>query len=489
MLKRLKLYNFKSWPEAEVKFGRITGLFGANSSGKSSLMQFLLLLKQTKDSTDRAAALDLNGRFVELGTPANVIHGHADDSRLSFTLGFVHPSGLHVHDTLQLGGEPIAIHDHADDSRLSFMLGYVYPSELHVHDALQLGGESIARSEDIVVRARLRIHRGAFQSRMLAYKVGDAEFALKRAEGSDTKFDLVARVPESDFSFVRTRGRPWKLSGPVKTYRFPDEARTGFQNSGFLAELESAFEAALDKLYYLGPLRESPQRDYLWPRSRPADVGERGERTINAIIAAEEAGEKQNLWRYGRHQPFSHIVAHWLRELRIIDDFRIMEIAPGSNRWQAKVRTSRGAPEVMLTDVGFGVSQVLPVIVLLHYAPEGSTVLLEQPEIHLHPLAQAELAEVIIHAATHRKVQVVLESHSEHLLLRLQRRIAEDRVSADDVALYSCRMRDGASEIEPLDLDKFGNIQNWPPKFMGDAFEETAQAELARLDRMKNAAT
>ena len=454
MLKRLKLYNFKSWPEAEVKFGRITGLFGPNSSGKSSLMQFLLLLKQTKDSTDRAATLDLNGRFVELGTPANVIHGHADDSRLSFSLGFVHPS------------------------------------ELHVHDALQLGGEPIARSEEIAVRARLRIRRGAFQSRMLTYKVGDAEFALKRAEGSDTKFDLVARVPESDFSFVRTRGRPWKLSGPIKTYRFPDEARVGFQNSGFLAELQSAFEATLDKLYYLGPLRETPRRDYLWARSRPADVGERGERTINAIIAAQEAGAKQNLRRYGRHRPFSHIVAHWLRELGIIDDFRIMEIAPGSNRWQAKVRTSRGAPEVMLTDVGFGVSQVLPVIVLLHYAPEGSTVLLEQPEIHLHPLAQAELADVIIHAAIHRKVQVILESHSEHLLLRLQRRIAEeDRIADDDVALYFCRMHGGASEIEPLDLDEYGNIRNWPNRFMGDAFNETAQAELARLDRMKNAAT
>ena len=479
MLKRLKLRNFKSWPEAEVKFGRITGLFGPNSSGKSSLMQFLLLLKQTKESTDRAATLALNGRFVELGTAANVIYRHADDSRLSFTVGFDHPSELRIHDTLQLGGEPIAIHDHADDSRLSFMPSYGLPSELHVHDALQLGGEPIARSKDIVVRARLRIYRGAFQSRMLAYKVGDAEFALKRAEGSDTKFDLVARVPESDFSFVRPPGRPWKLSGPVKTYRFPDEARTGFQNSGFLAALESAFEAALDKLYYLGPLRESPQRDYLWPRSRPADVGERGERTINAIVAAEEAGEKQNLWRDGRHQPFSHIVARWLRILGIIDDFRIMEIAPGSNRWQAKVRTSRGAPEVTLTDVGFGVSQVLPVIVLLHYAPEGSTVLLEQPELHLHPLAQAELADVIIHAATHRKVQVVLESHSEHLLLRLQRRIAEERVSADDVALYSCRMRNGASEIEALALDEYGNIQNWPPKFMGDAFDETAQAELA----------
>ena len=454
MLKRLKLRNFKSWPEAEVKFCRITGLFGRNSSGKSSLMQFLLLLKQTKDSTDRAATLDLNGRFVELGTAADVIHRHANYRQLAFTLGFERIPSLLIYDILSGEWEPIA------------------------------------HSTEIAVQAKIGIHRGAFQSRALKYAVGNAEFRLERVKGSDTEFNLFAKTLKPGFSFVRARRRMQKLSGPVKTYRFPDEARSYFQNSGFLAECEAAFEAALDNLYYLGPLREPPQRSYLWTRSRPADTGEKGERTIDAIIAAQEADERQNLEPRGRQIPFSRIVAHWLRRLDLIDDFRIEKIGRGAGLWHAKVRVGEDTAEVMLTDVGFGVSQVLPVIVLLHYAPEGSTVLLEQPEIHLHPLAQAELADVIIHAATHRKVQVVLESHSEHLLLRLQRRIAEeDRIAADDVALYFCRMRNGASEIEPLDLDKYGNIRNWPKKFMGDAFEETAQAELARLDRMKNAAT
>ena len=96
---------------------------------------------------------------------------------------------------------------------------------------------------------------------------------------------------------------------------------------------------------------------------------------------------------------------------------------------------------------------------------------------------------MIVHAATHRGVQVVLESHSEHLLLRLQRRIAEaERITNRDVALYFCEMRNGASAIEALDLDAYGNIRNWPDGFMGDAFDETAQAELARLERMRNAA-
>ena len=453
MLKRLKLRNFKSWPEADVKFSRITGIFGANSSGKSSLMQFLLLLKQTKDSTDRAAPLDLNGQFVQLGTAADVIHAHDENRTISFALDF------------DLGPK---ISIYAPSSR---------------------GVRTIARSSDLAVRAEVEIHNGAFRSRALTYGIGDAEFTLRRVEGSGTRFDLFGSVPGSDFSFTRRPGRAWKLPGPVKTYRFPDQARFYFQNSGFLIDLEVEFEVEIYQLHYLGPLRVHPERDYLWAGSRPLDVGGKGERTIDAIIAAQESGEQQNLKRHARRRPFPEIVAHWLREMGLIDGFRVEEIAPGSNRWQAKVRTRASAAEAMLTDVGFGISQVLPVITLLHYVPKGATVLLEQPEIHLHPLAQAELADVIVHAATHRGVQVVLESHSEHLLLRLQRRIAEaERITADDVALYFCDVHNGSSAIEALDLDEYGNIRNWPDRFMGDAFDETAQAELARLERMRSAA-
>ena len=173
-----------------------------------------------------------------------------------------------------------------------------------------------------------------------------------------------------------------------------------------------------------------------------------------------------------------------MKEMGLIEEFRVAEIAPNSNRWQARVKTKGNASEVLLTDVGFGISQVLPVITLLQYVPEGSTVILEQPEIHLHPLAQAALADVIIQASTRRNIQVILESHSEHLLLRLQRRMAEEMVSHSDVALYFCDTADGQSVITKLDVDLFGAIRNWPARFMGDAFNEAAKAEIARLKRM-----
>jgi predicted ATPase len=304
-------------------------------------------------------------------------------------------------------------------------------------------------------------------------------------EGEETWFDLKA-ASSRGFHFTRAQGRPWQLPGPIKSYAFPDQVRTYYQNAGFLSELEAAYEAQMDLIFYLGPLREYPRREYVWTRSRPSDVGQRGEKAIEAILAATSAGEKRNLKPKGKLMGFQEMIAHWLREMGLIHNFSVEEIRAGTNLYQAKVRVLRSGPEVLLTDVGFGVSQVLPVLTLLQYVPQGSTVILEQPEIHLHPLAQAGLADVVMNAAQHRRVQVIVESHSEHFLLRLQRRIAEESISSDQVKLYFCKSTlKGSSKLERLELDLFGNIRNWPANFMGDAAGELAAATKARIRRQR----
>ena len=137
--------------------------------------------------------------------------------------------------------------------------------------------------------------------------------------------------------------------------------------------------------------------------------------------------------------------------------------------------------------MGFGVSQILPALVLCFYVPEGSTVILEQPELRLHPSVQAGLADVFIDAWERRNVQVVVESHSEHLLRRLQRRIAEEAISQDDVGLYFCKEDDGASRLDTLEVDQVGNISNWPQDFFGDQFGEIAAMSEAALNRRQAA--
>ncbi|MAC39549.1 MAG: hypothetical protein CMH93_08510, partial [Oceanicaulis sp.] len=428
----------------------ITGFFGTNSSGKTSLIQFLLMLKQTKDGTDRAVSLDLNGDLISLGTISDVIHEHNQDLNLHWSVEFE------------------------------------LPSEISIYDVSKSSSGSLYKSRELSISATNFVQGGAPKANLLSYRLGGSVFSLVPREQA-SQFELNYSKDNDDapdFHFVRTQGRAWRLPGPIKSYAFPDQARTYFQNAAFLADLEAAYEEQLDQIYYLGPLRQYPQRDYLWTRSRPTDVGQRGEKAIDAILAATESKETRNLKYKAKHKSFQEMVAFWLKEMGLIEEFKVEEIAPNSSRWQARVRTRKNASEVLLTDVGFGISQVLPVVTLLQYVPEGATVILEQPEIHLHPLAQAALADVIIQAATHRNVQVILESHSEHLLLRLQRRIAEDVISSNDVRLYFCDAPKGKSEITELEVDLMGNIKNWPDRFMGDAFNEAAQAELARIRRM-----
>jgi predicted ATPase len=448
MLTRLTISNFKSWQSADLEFGRITAIFGANSSGKTSLLQFPLLLKQTKDATDRHTVLNFGApdQLVDLGTFQDVVFRHAQDQIISWDLRWRQD-------------DPVKLPD-PEGKKTDF----------------------IAEGHDLSIQASASIRKTELACRSLSYALEDARFSLtpKLKEGKGFQLEVSGL---SGFRATRTTGRAWDLPGPIKCYAFPDQARTYFQNTGFLSLLEREYERQMDQIFYLGPLREYPKRDYYWSKTRPSDVGWRGERTIEAILAATTSGEKQNLKPRSPRRNFQEIIAHWLRDMKLISDFSMAEIGTASNRWQAKVRVSPESPEVLLTDVGFGVSQVLPVLTLMHYVPQGSTIILEQPEIHLHPFAQAGLADVILSVSKHRGIQFVIESHSEHFLQRIQRRISEEYIANTDVKLYFIGTEDGKSRQTNLNIDLFGTILNWPKNFFGDLFGDVAAAEKARVQR------
>ena len=176
---------------------------------------------------------------------------------------------------------------------------------------------------------------------------------------------------------------------------------------------------------------------------------------------------------------------NWLQRLELIDSYNLRPVSDTNQDYEFLVKKYKDGPEVRLTDIGFGVSQVLPVLILCYYAPADSILILEQPEAHLHPKVQSELADVLIDVVKNRNIQIILESHSAHLLHRLQRRIAEEQMSTDDTALYFCQINDGTSEIEQLDLDEYGNIRNWPQNFFGDDIGDLVEKTKAEMQRRK----
>jgi predicted ATPase len=453
MLTRLRFQNFKSWKKADIRLAPLTAFYGANSSGKSSIIQFLLMLKQTKDSPDRSLALDFGGQ----GSLAD------------------------------LGSFRDAVYFHDEESAISWHLNWQMPRELRIADPSGKRTDYLFRGNDIEVSSSARLRNKIAVGESLEYNFSGTKFALKRARDKPA-FQLDTQG-STDFRFIRTLGRKWDLPGPTKSYAFPDQARLYFQNSQFLSEFETAYVKQMDSLLHLGPLRDFPKRQYIWAGSSPVDVGRTGERTVDAILAATARNEVRNFRAKARLRPFQEMIAWWLKDMGLINSFKLDEIGSGAGLYRAVVKRDPQSPETLITDVGFGISQILPALVLLYYADEGSTIILEQPEIHLHPAIQSALADLIVTAIKTRNIQVVLESHSEHLLMRLMRRIAEGpkskypQISPNDMKVYFCKSESGTSHAEELKINLFGSIENWPNDFFGDPFEEAAAREEAAIEK------
>ena len=452
MLKRLKIRNFKAWREADLTFGKVTGFFGTNSAGKSSLLQLLLLLKQTRDATDRGLILDFGepGNLANLGTFADIVHGKDKRKRISWTLDWMLPETLEIQNPMDPRKPPL------------------------------FKGDSLS------VNCEIGWRQESTWPYLLEYQFDDVNFwlrSLSKSKHNDFELD----TNDEEFEFIRNQGRPWPLPPSLKTYLFPSQARSYYQNSDFLSDFELAYETFMDSLYYLGPLRETPKREYHWSGSSPNDVGQRGERAMDAILAATRDEKRRRLRPPApgvRSKPFEKVIAHWLRELKLISGFHLEEIR-GTNLYRAMVKTSSSGVSTALTDVGFGVSQVLPALVLLYYVPRGSTVLMEQPEIHLHPAVQSGLADVMLNVAKVRNVQIIVESHSEHLMRRLQRRVAEQEASSEDVKLYFVSSQRGRALVSDLRLNEWGEIEKWPKGFFGDEMGEISAIVKAGLKRKK----
>lgn len=454
MLTHLRIKNFKAWKDTgPVRLAPLTVIFGANSAGKSSLGHLLLALKQTALSSDRRRALQLGdaNTLIDLGTFRDCLHAHDLSLPLEFQLRWRLPEVMDIKDPLSAS---------ARYKGTSLGLGVSLKADKAEQPQTRRISYRLKNNDDVVLDAM-----------------------LERDESS--KVSLTSKT----YKLVKTVGRKWPLDNPEKFYRASDVTLARFQNAAFLTDFALATEDTLKRLSYLGPLREPPQRTYQWSGDTPEDVGQKGQYAVAALLAAQAQERSLNRGPKLRQQPFAAFIAGWLQDLGIIHSFEVRPVAKGRKEYEVLIKTGASSAEVKITDVGFGVSQVLPALVQAFYCPPNSVVWMEQPEIHLHPQVQAELADVFISAiraresGRDRNVQLIVESHSEHLLVRLQRRIAEGALAPEDVAIYFCKRGEAATELEPLEVDMYGDITNWPPKFFGDEMADLTARTVAAMKR------
>ena len=414
MITELTARNFKSWEDTgKLRFAPLTGLFGANSSGKTSILQVLLMLKQTAEHP----LPDWN----------EVLYFGDEES------------------SVNLGSFDDIIHRPATDPSLEIFVSWKLPKKLTIQNIDEVNALSFL----------LRISMGTLEA--FRYVVDEHFFETNQA--ADGAYQ--ASTPA------------WE-DRAQSLFRCYGIRRTPRHTSGVFSDLEKAFENLFSRILYLGPLREHPRHRYTWEGDHPRSIGQEGEKAIPALLSGRI-----------RRLPIDEQILSWLQRLELIHSYDLHPVSDTSRDYEFLVKKYKGGPEVRLTDVGFGVSQVLPVLILCYYAPEGSILILEQPEAHLHPKVQTELADVLIDVVENRNVQIILESHSEYLLSRLQRRIAEKKIAVTDTALYFCEIKDGTSEIEQLNVDEYGNIRNWPQDFFGDVTGELIKKTKVEMQQRK----
>lgn len=438
MLSHLKLENFKIWRSTgPVRLAPLTLLLGTNSSGKSSLIQSLLLMRQTVKGND--AGLDLNlgnpdaGDTVTMGQFSDLLCRHAIPSydtpatRVGIEFGWIPPGG-EASDTTMFSAR--------------YRNGSAGSAEL---DYLRLGQ---AGKGFTVLRRKPGIYRLQLGNR-------------RRYVGQSADFR-----PERSFAFsAATLNKLGPLADDVRP--------TG-----------PALLDELSRIIYLGPVRQLARRDYVWSGRMPAHIGDDGGRAVDVLLASGVAQQSKQTQRSPAEDDgrIFRETEHWLRQLEVAEGLQIRALGR-SARYELLVK-HRGAV-VNLKDVGVGVSQVIPVVVAALFAKPGHIVIVEEPESHLHPSAQAVLAELFASVSASRGVQFIVETHSEHLLTRLQRRVAEEILTPSDVAMYFSRREALGAQLDPLRLTPYGDIENWPPNFFGDEMADIAARTFAAMERKK----
>ena len=569
MLASFSLSNFKSFRKLDpIELRPLTVLCGINNSGKSTLLQSLLLMKQSNIAfrgrslrADLQEPLLLNGPYVSLGDWADVISGHAIEEEMGFSWKI--PGELFdkttftskMTDVLEVGVKINSVRDENGQGQdelqvkefvwrdLISKIGLEISSSGEDQYLLKLEGISLgdlwwAWMEPIMrylfkglkydnedLRTELLKNREFWERELFLNEVffDDVEIDFEGIWPSVVVFkefpkqvcqalskvreDLTRReprVPECIDQFLDSSieylERYLKDPEADEFPSFWQEKEFSLLSQGYKS-YKRTFDFIWDLLWnirYLGPVREAPHRYYLLNDMSGIDIGNKGE-GMPPVLGIERDDIVASYYRYiyrGKQvseyelresDSLLEAVNWWLSEGMNLP--KISDIG-GSRGVPHQVKLKSSGVEVSLPDVGFGISQVLPVLVECLRSQPGDTIILEQPEIHLHPSLQSRLADFLICMAKSGK-NLVLETHSEYMMNRFFLRIAQE--DDDEIRklfnplFVSFDEGEQTSVVKPISINEFGEIENWPVGFFdqNDARELMAATLKKRTSKSK----
>jgi len=426
--------GFKSiYDKQEIDIRPLTLLAGANSSGKSSIMQPVLLLKQTIEAPGDPGALLIDGpnvRFTQADQLLSHIRGKENVAKFSVELELQRGSRLEV--TFKrdktMGFDVASIDCSSGNNQF-----HITPGMSH-DDIDKLLSKTLGDFIKFIKFIKLRYSKDKNELRWIVYR---------------DRFFLIFQM------------RKVEDEHPIIMFDYKN-----FPGSEFIPHLEG--------LIHLPGLRGNPRRTYAKSSWGPMFPGS-FENYVASVIFHWQAKDQERLKQLGA--ALEDMGLTWKVTADPLDDTQVgLKVGRLSHGKQG------GASDlVSIADVGFGVSQSLPVLVALLAAKEGQVVYLEQPEIHLHPRAQRRLAHILKHAVE-RGVIAIVETHSALLLKEIQVLVASGQLDKNLIKLHWFqRQEDGETIIKSAELDENGAYGDWPEDFG----EVELDAEKSYLDAVE----
>jgi predicted ATPase len=425
---KLSIEGYKSIAsKRDIFFPGLTILAGANSSGKSSFMQPFLILKQTIENHYDSGALLLDGENIRLTDSSQIISKVPNYERKSFT--------IYVSESQSIG---------------EVKYGYKRNMGLVV--------ESVFLKDDEDFKEGLELNMG-MKSDDIDKQIPEKDFKTLR-EFYKNQGVKIKWKPKKVKCFIHAELGPSSRNWPIKAGIHP------------MRKLEEM----VTKLIHVPGLRGNPERTYKIAASDDVYPGS-FEKYIASIIT--EWGKQK------KHADKFSMLKEQLKELGLANNLETSKI----NDTRVEIRVSRSKENgssdcVNIADVGFGVSQTLPVLTALICARKEQFVYIEQPELHLHPRAQFQLARIIT-KAVNRGVKVVIETHSSILLRGIQIEIVNSNIDFEKVSLnwFTQNPNNGETEVSTAVLDKYGAFGDWPEDFD----DITLKVEQMYLDAVEEA--
>ncbi|MCK4231961.1 AAA family ATPase [candidate division WOR-3 bacterium] len=480
MLKSIGVRNFKSLKEADIEVKPLTILLGPNCSGKSSLTQALLLMRQTIEDKDEQASLVFRGPYKDLGSYTDLVYRH-DTENNQLVLKLTLSTEIKLYDLspiFRVGGGNIDSPIHRlvrarreGKQQIGMEVKFAYDGKtkkMFVSHLIYFNGEN-----EIMFQAKRK--KGGNGGDLYKMEVplfsGEPDLKLSFDKCKLKNFFgfrkiSAPRISNSLFKIIK-RDKPFYL------YRSKRETAKNYLDYVFSRAIyrivNKVYEYFAEDICYLGPLRDRPRRFYIESGTVRCNVGFWGEwfpEILRAAMRAEKLNPDEQSKVYARTK-------YWLKEFDMASDIWPKDIE--GYQFLLRLRDTYTGIQASIADQGFGVSQILPLIVEGLYAPSGTTLVVEQPEIHLHPKAQSTLADLLIEIMG-RGVKLIVETHSDHIIEQIQSRIAEDKVDGKGdlrekigMYLFFRDKKEKCSKVyrdDELQLDQYGSLIDWPDWFV-----------------------